>query len=291
MTRSTPLAGPTTSVIVAAFNQPRELALVLAALAAQTDSSFDVIVADDGSKPPASASIEPLREELPFEIQCVWHEDAGFRKARALNCAVHHTDAELLIFLDGDCLPFRDLVATYRQCYTPGDFLVGAVAFADAGSSRRLTPEDARRGLHERAVSLRERRRLLSIHLRNLLHRGRKQTRPRIRGGNFAVSSALFRHIDGFDEAYCGYGKEDSDLRNRMRNAGALGESLWLRAWAVHLERSVAPSGSRAAPPPELYNEGRRLVRARKGLSTHSGESPSPEQRGGSAQAPDPRKL
>jgi glycosyltransferase involved in cell wall biosynthesis len=274
VTRSTPLEGPTTSVIIAAFDQPRELALVLSALAAQTETHFDVIVADDGSNPPASEVIDSLREELPFEIRCVWQEDAGFRKARALNRAVHQTDAELVVFLDGDCLPFRDLVATYRHFYTPGEFLVGAVAFADAESSRRLTPKDARR-----AVSLRERRRLLSIHLRNLLHRGGKQTRPRIRGGNFAVSSALFRRVDGFDEVYCGYGKEDSDLRNRMRNAGALGTSLWLRAWAVHLERSVAPSGSRAAPPPELYAEGRRLVRARRGLSTHAGESPRPEPR------------
>ena len=75
-----------------------------------------------------------------------------------------------------------------------------------------------------------------------------------------------------------------------MRNAGALGKSLWLRAWAVHLERSVAPSGSRAAPPPELYAEGRRLVRARKGLGSHGGESPRTDDRGIASEVPEHQK-
>jgi hypothetical protein len=75
--------------------------------------------------------------------------------------------------------------------------------------------------------------------------------------------------VDGFDEVYCGHGREDSDLRNRMRNAGARGVSLWQRARAVHLARAVAPSGARSRVPEAVYEEGRQRVRARAGLSQH----------------------
>jgi GT2 family glycosyltransferase len=263
-------------VIVACYRQPRELELVLAALAAQSDPAFDVVVADDGSQPPAERELERLRPALPFAVRWVWQEDRGFRKARALNAAAAESDAELLVFLDGDCLPFRDLLATYRARARPREFLAGAVGYLGERASRSLSPESVRAGAHERALPLLERLRLWRIHLRNLQAGGRRQTRPRIRGGNFAVDAALFREVDGFDEVYCGYGREDSDLRNRMRNAGARGVSLWHRAWAVHLARRLAPSGARRPVPEALYAEGRGRVRARLGLSGHRGAASAP---------------
>ncbi len=87
-----------------------------------------------------------------------------------------------------------------------------------------------------------------SKHITNWWHRGGKRTRPRIRGGNFAVAADLFQAVNGFDEVYCGYGKEDSDLRDRMRNAGARGISVWTSAIATHLSREdVAERGARLA--------------------------------------------
>ena len=256
---------------MATFNQMRELELLLTALSSQTDLAFDVVVADDGSQPAASKLLDEMRVRLPLKIKSVWQEDAGFRKARALNLAAGSTAAELLVFLDGDCIPFRNLTSVYRGAAVPGNFLVGGVGFLDAEASRALTPEGVQQGIHEKMLSTRERLRMLSIHARNLLHVGGKQTRPRIRGGNFAVTSELFHRVDGFDEVYCGYGKEDSDLRNRMRNAGAQGCSLWHRAFAVHLARSVSPSGARQKVPAQLYAEGRARIEARVGLSSHSG--------------------
>ncbi len=260
---------PRTAVIVSYYHQARELLLVLEALAAQTDREFEVIVADDGSDPPASKQTGALANELGLQLRDVWHADDGFRKASILNQAAALTDAALLIFLDGDCIPFLDLVEVYRGAYREGEFFVGGVGFLDVDVSRELSVEDVRKGRHQDTLSQKERRRFRSVHFRNWLHRGRKQTRPRIRGGNFGVSATLFRQVDGFDEVFSGYGKEDSDLRNRMRNAGTTGISLWTRATAVHLAREVSPSGARDHAPDELYNAGRERIEARIGLSSH----------------------
>lgn len=265
--------GPRTAVLVAAYNQAEPLRLLLAALAAPPLAEFALHIADDGSSPPASEALSAELSRLPFPVTCHWQADSGFRKAEILNTAALAAiagGAELLVFLDGDCIPRRGLVEVYRAAHRPGEFLVGSVGFLDVATSRALTPETVGEGAHERALELRQRLKIRTTHWKNLLHRGGKGTRPRIRGGNFAVAADLFQAVDGFDEVYGGHGKEDSDLRNRMRNAGARGVSLWHRAIAYHLSREVAPSGARSQAPLPLYREGQRLVRARRGLSAHT---------------------
>jgi hypothetical protein len=182
---------------------------------------------------------------------------------------VTRTDADLLIFIDGDCIPFRNLVEEYRRSARHGEFMTGAVSYLEKDLTDRIKPEDVRCGVHEQAVGAREALRIRWVHVKNLWHTGRKQTRPRIKGGNFAVASGLFHAVDGFDEVYLGYGKEDSDLRNRMRNAGARGKSLWHRARVCHLFWDRPFGSGRERPDVELYDAGRDRVRARIGLSTH----------------------
>ena len=265
--------GPTTTVVVASYNQPHELALVLSALAAQTDPSFDVVIADDGSDPPAERELAELAAELPFAIDWVWHPDAGFRKMRAQNLAALRGRSELLLFLDGDCVPYRDWVATYRRYARPGEFLVGGYIFLSEQDTLALTPDGVRAGAHERPLGPRTWWRLHAADWRNRLYAGRRANRPRIRGGNFGVARDLFERVDGFDEAFAGYGKEDSELRNRMRNAGARGISLWTRARLCHVSSRIYPGVPRPPTPRDLYEESFSRVRARVGLSSHASET------------------
>jgi GT2 family glycosyltransferase len=242
---------------------------VLAALSAQTDPRFDVVVADDGSDPPAQRALDKLAKELPFPIQWVWQRDEGFRKMRAQNRAALRVASELLLFLDGDCLPYRNWVEVYRRHARRGEFLVGGYIFLSDEQTLRLSPDAVRAGAHERPLDARTWWRLHNAHWRNRLYRGYQRNRPRIRGGNFGVARDLLERVDGFDEAMCGYGKEDSELRNRMRNAGARGISLWTRARICHVSRRVFPGVARPPTPTGLYEESFRRVEARIGLSCH----------------------
>ncbi|MCS6896358.1 MAG: glycosyltransferase, partial [Nitrospira sp.] len=94
-----------TAVIVPTYNRPDALELVLHGYALQDDLDFEITIADDGSTEDTRILIERLREQMPFQIRHVWQEDKGFRLAAIRNRAVAVTQADYIIFTDGDCIP------------------------------------------------------------------------------------------------------------------------------------------------------------------------------------------
>jgi N-acetylglucosaminyl-diphospho-decaprenol L-rhamnosyltransferase len=147
--------------------------------------------------------------------------EVGLPLARARNlgaAAARALEAEVLVFLDVDCLPGPGLVAGYREAAAahPERLLCGPVTYldppppagydldrldeADAPHAARPAPaagETELGGRHELFWSL-----------------------------SFAVTTATWARIGGFDEAYSGYGGEDTDFAFRARKAGV--ELAWI---------------------------------------------------------------
>ena len=101
----------------------QRIARVLEGYAAQTDPDFELVVADDGSGPETRAIVEAFAARARFPVRHVWQEDTGFRAAAIRNKAVAGTDADYVIFTDGDCIPAPDFVAQHRWLAEPGWFL------------------------------------------------------------------------------------------------------------------------------------------------------------------------
>ena len=72
------------SIIVATYNRPDALYLVLKALAAQQVNNFnyEVIIADDGSDAKTQDLIQQLQPQLTYPLQHIWQKDEGFRLAK-----------------------------------------------------------------------------------------------------------------------------------------------------------------------------------------------------------------
>jgi hypothetical protein len=85
-----------------------------------------------------------------------------------------------------------------------------------------------------------------------------KVNRPRLLGLSFAAARELFVKVNGFDLDYVGWGKEDSDLRTRMRMAGGVGRSVWNRSFAFHLWHPVNPTKEKKAVNQARYDRLRR---------------------------------
>lgn len=102
------------SICIPAHN-PSNLRRVLDALALQTYPSalMEVIIADDGSDPPITAT-----GNYPFPVSVVRLERAlAFGAGRGRNAAARAASGDLLMFLDADIVPERQVVASYARWF------------------------------------------------------------------------------------------------------------------------------------------------------------------------------
>jgi glycosyltransferase involved in cell wall biosynthesis len=233
---------PLVSVILATFEQPNALAFALLGYARQSFRDFELVVADDGSGPETKEVVEEARRRGAFPLKHVWQENKGFRRARITNEGARAAEGRILLVSDGDCVPHRDFVKAHAEACAPGAFCAGGYVRLDAERSLALTRENVAAGAYEAACTPAELRRFRWTHWRNrwalLFGHPRK---PKVYGCNLSVDRSAFEAVNGFDENFDGFGKEDSDLRNRLRASGARPVSLWGKAWVYHVEDVVDP--------------------------------------------------
>jgi glycosyltransferase involved in cell wall biosynthesis len=263
------------SVIVTTYNREDALDAALRALAHQSDRNFEIVIADDGSRPDTARVVQGWKARLPLPLKHVRHEHRGFRGGEIRNRGIRASNGELCIFLDGDCLAKPDFIATHRRLYEPGWFVTGnrillSRELSEAVLAQGLAPETWNFG-----ALLRERlrggvNRLLPT-LRLPLGPLRKLKVTSWEGAqtcNLAVARADLDRIDGFDCAYTGWGLEDSDLVVRLLHAGVRRKDGRFATGVLHLWH---PQNDRAQLPVNRARldeviDGTR-VRALRGLS------------------------
>jgi glycosyltransferase involved in cell wall biosynthesis len=109
-------------VIIPAFNERDRIGATLAALAAQTDTDFTLLVVDNASTDGTADIAAAFRG--PFPTVVVTEEEKGVGSAvdTAFRYAIAH-GAVHLARTDADCLPRPDWVAAARRALTSGDEL------------------------------------------------------------------------------------------------------------------------------------------------------------------------
>jgi glycosyltransferase involved in cell wall biosynthesis len=262
------------SVIISSYNQPNALTRVFAGLACQTRSFDEVVVADDGSGPETRAVAEAAADRYPWPVHFVTQPDEGFRKSMALNRGIRKSSGELVLFLDGDSIPYPTWAAVHAEALEgPYDYACGGYVGLSLEQASALTPETISRETLDPLLTATAKRRFRWIHLKQkwYLAIGRKD-KPKIRGCNFSATRAALERVNGFDENYDGFGKEDSDIRNRLNNAGMKGASVWNRAFVFHCDHGLDPARpeiARGRPDWEYYRSVRDADRAERGLDSN----------------------
>lgn len=233
------------SVILSTYNQPRWLELALWGYAVQTDRDFELIIADDGSRPETAAVVQRMQRETGLDVVHVWHEDRGFRKCEILNRAIEQSRGDYLLFSDGDCVPRRDLLAVHREQAEPGRFLAGGYLKLSEAVSQSVTRTAVEQGYVSdlrwlRSQGWRPGRRAL-----RLTRSGRfaalldavTPTAARFQGNNASVAREALYAVNGF-EGEMGYGGEDVALGRRLEMLGVRGKQIRHRAICMHLHHS-----------------------------------------------------
>lgn len=256
-------------VVVTTYERLHLLRLALPAWARQTFTDFALTVADDGSGPDTRAFVEAFARTAPFPVDHVWWRNEGFRRAAILNEAVRRSAGEpLLVFTDGDCVPPAAFLAGHVAAHGPRTFAVGGARKLTKGESAGVTEAVVAAGGHERLGGLADR---LDLRWKGWKSRIgvalRRPRRPKVVGLNIGIDRALFEEVNGYDEAFVGYGLEDSDLRDRVMatTPRPAVRVLYGRNDTIHLwHPPAATAGAKVNLP---YYETARPTRCVRGLA------------------------
>ena len=215
------------SLVITTYNRPDALKIVLSALSVQrTSVDFEVIIADDGSTKETATLIEQTRVTVPYSLHHVWQEDKGFRAAMARNRAIAMACGDYVIFLDGDCVPLSDFVASHYQLAELGWFVVGNRILL----SQRLTHQVIDHAWPVWTWSFSQwgrfylrgdvNRLFPLVKLPKLFRTYRSHTWQGAKTCNLGVWREDLLSVNGFDEGFEGWGHEDAELVVRLLKSG-----------------------------------------------------------------------
>lgn len=263
------------SVVITTYNRSGALLAVLKGLARQTDTNFEVVIADDGSTLDHRQKILESDVAKSLSIIYFWHPDVGFTASCVRNRGVAASKGSYLVFLDGDCVPEVDFIAQHKLLAKSG-FLVN-------GSRVLLSPQLTNDVISD-VVNIVGRSRLFWL-LQRILGRASKLTglvrlpdgpyRNRkefsfkgIRSCNLAMWRSDFEIVDGFDESFVGWGHEDADLVLRLYHSGVSRKNGFCSTEVFHLwhpEAARDQESHNALLVLERFKS--RLTRAKRGYS------------------------
>jgi glycosyltransferase involved in cell wall biosynthesis len=225
------------SLIVTTYNWPSALRLVLESALAQNTLPAEVLVADDGSGPDTAALIAefvPRFAERGVPMTHLWHADDGYRLAEIRNRAIAAATSEYLLLVDGDCVLHRDFVNSHIAFARRGTWVQGTrVLMNERRSADAL--QKGRVQLYPWSTGIRNRANTLSLPLLRGFVVASTNPMRGMRGANMAMWRDDVIRVNGFNEAFVGWGREDSEFAARMLAARVTRRKLKFGGIVYHL--------------------------------------------------------
>jgi len=223
--------GPRMSVVVNTYEQPEYLRRVLLSLENQLIAGDEILIADDGSGKSTRDVVNACKARQSFRVEHVWEEHRGFRRSHILNAAIARAQSEYLIFLDGDSVPHPKFLADHRRVARKGCYIQGHRVCFTQNFSRDFAADgkirNQSRALFGKGV---ESGGKFLFRWPAPVLRARTDLRG-VRGCNLAMWRADLIRVNGYNEDFEGWGREDSELALRLMNSGV--QWLDVRGWAV----------------------------------------------------------
>lgn len=226
------------SLLITTYNWPQALNLCLQSVVRQTILPNEILIADDGSGLGTRRLVETFSAISPVPVVHVWQPDEGFRLARIRNRAIARASFPYIIQIDGDLILHPHFIEDHLHLCEPGYFISGSRVLLNKATTAALL---AHRSLdvdrhHQGSKNYWNKQR--NEWLRNFLAKRYKTSgrhRYYIKGCNMAYWRSDLLNVNGYNEAFTGWGLEDSELAIRLINAGLQKKFLKMGGITYHL--------------------------------------------------------
>jgi glycosyltransferase involved in cell wall biosynthesis len=243
------MPGTHCSLVISTYNRPSALRLCLESVLQQSLLPAEVIVADDGSGDETRELVNSYAQKFPVPLVHVWQEDHGYQLARIRNKAFAAARFPYIIQIDGDLILHPQFIADHMKAARKGYFISGTRALLNGtttdnilGSGKLPLKVDLSivgkkyNAIHNRLLSK----------LIFLFNRGGGNVFY-VLGCNMAFWKDDLLKVNGYNEAFMGWGKEDNDIAVRLVNAGVKLRFLKFGGIVYHLYHPELPRSTFAA--------------------------------------------
>lgn len=224
------------SLCISTYNWPAALQLCLQTVLRQQVLPQQVIIADDGSGPETKAVVDAFIKIAPMPVLHVWQPDDGYQLARIRNRAFAACSSDYIIQVDGDLLLHPLFVRDHLRFATKNHFVSGSrVMLSEAITANFLTSGQYR---YPHFFDKHIEKRYNSIHnpiLSAINGRLQSGNYKFVLGCNMAFWKQDLLRVNGYDETFSGWGKEDNDIALRLLHAGIGLRFLKFGAIVYHL--------------------------------------------------------
>ena len=233
---------PLISVVISTYNTPEYLEKVLWSYTVQTETNFEIIIADDGSDNRTAQLLNFFKYNTKLQIKHVWHEDKGFRKTVILNKAILACAADYILMTDGDCVVRNDMLFVHLNNRKQGCFLSGGNFKLPEVTTKAVTKQVilsqqcfTKNWLLANGVSSRGKLFKLTCNgvLEKLLNKF-SPTKATWDGNNASGWKKDILAVNGFDERMH-FGGEDREFGERLINYGVKAIQLRYSTKGLHL--------------------------------------------------------
>lgn len=227
------------SAIILTYNRPDALNVILDSIICQYELPYEVIIADDGSGAETQELIRSRQANFPVALKHVWQEDSGFRIAAIRNRAIRESDGDFLIFSDGDLLLHPAFFRDFRMNAARQTALIGSRAFLSKKATFDiLNGKKANLSMLSPDIG---KNRLNALRFPFLSHfTPPPRQAEKLRGGLLGIWKRDIMAVNGWNEAFTGWGREDTELVVRLQNAGMKIRKLKFSAVTWHLWHPTA---------------------------------------------------
>ena len=222
------------SLLISTYNWPEALDLVLKSAASQTVQPYEILIADDGSREDTKELIEGFKKKGSAQIVHIWHEDAGFRRSKILNKAIAKAEGDYIVQIDGDCIMHPDFVKDHKTMAADNQFLFGSRVNIQQNFLEKLFSEK-KIAFTFLSEGIKKRTRAMRIPVLGAMYKPSGELSKKLRGCNLSFWRKDFIAINGYNEDFEGWGREDSEMVIRLLNLGVKGKRLRYMGIVYHI--------------------------------------------------------
>jgi len=224
----------TCALVVTTYNWKEALELVLLSALNQSVSVDEIIIADDGSSEDTKLLIEKISKESEIPIIHSWQEDDGFRAAMSRNRAIAKSTCEYIVLIDGDMILHKDFIKEHKSFAKSGYFMQGSrVLLGEKLSKKMLDSKEVEVSFFE--ADLKNRKNTLHSDMLAGIFSNESESLKGIKTCNMSFFKSDCYGVNGFNEDFVGWGREDSEFVVRLYNNNIKRQNIRFNAIAYHI--------------------------------------------------------